>query len=94
MPATVPSPADQSPFYTPSGRYFADASDCALQSKWELERQQREAERFRRYLERHLAAPAADREYDPYAASAPRLARERHTHAARCSVRRLAGGAA
>ena len=93
MPATVPSPADQSPFYTPSGRYFADASDCALQSKWELERQQREAERFRRYLERHLAAPAAELE-DPYAAPAPRLARQRNTRAPRYGVRRRAGGAA
>ena len=38
-------PADTSPFYTPSGRYFASAADARFWTRVELERAAREAAR-------------------------------------------------
>ena len=93
MSPTAPAQAAAESIFYCGERYFPNVFDAERHRIWQRERDEREAERFARYLERHLAAPAAEPE-DPYAAPAPRLARQRNSHAARYGVRRLAGGAA
>ena len=45
MHPTSSSPASSSPFYTPSGRYFAAAADARFWTTLEQEREARELER-------------------------------------------------